>query len=349
MMTSATFSTSMEAQQAAVLLEGYHFELGRHDARQWVSLWLESYRANWIRDAVIEALYQGRYKSISVKQILDMWQRRGQPIRHATHDFEAAVCREFGEIRLAPIPPEYLPKSSSERKKYRSIARPHYAQNGQAQNGQAQNGHDLNGQTQNGHDLNGNAASAASLSSESNGTLPRTQHRSNRLQHKQNAAVSFNLSALPPVSPGMAARGEAVMNQGNQASAENPSAPNGHSDSTGEKPKEIRDNRDWREFPGYTTPTYSTSNPDEVLRAQKQFNGVLYSTARAIQPFKPALPFSAQTLRLARQKAIALMNQAQQEAQQEGLSPQGLSQKSLSQQGLSPNSSPEHHMAELPR
>ena len=74
-MTFATFSTSLEAQQAADLLECYHFELGSHDAPHWVSLWLEFYRPIWIRDAVIEALYQGRYKSVSVRQILELWQR----------------------------------------------------------------------------------------------------------------------------------------------------------------------------------------------------------------------------------------------------------------------------------
>lgn len=283
-MTSAKFSTSMEAQQAAVLLEGYHFELGQHDARQWVALWLESYRPNWIRDAVIEALYQGRYKSISVKQILELWQRRGQPIRHATHEFEAAVCREFGEVRLAPIPPEKLSAQKSPQKHYRSIARSNPSQSSQdnVQQSNAQNTVDVsNAQSFNPH------------------------------RHKRNAAVSFDLAALPPASPGMTARGEAVLNNG-QKSEEHADK---HSE---EKPKaEIRDNRDWREFPAYTTPTYSASSPDEVLRAQRQFNGVLYSSARAIQPFKPALPFSAQTLRLAKQKAIGLMSEAQQQAQRD--------------------------------
>jgi len=297
MMTSAKFSTSMEAQQAALLLEGYHFELGRHDARQWVSLWLESYRASWIRDAVVEALYQGRYKSISVKQILELWQRRGQPIRHATHDFEAAVCREFGEVRLAPIPPEKLPK-----KKHRSIARPNALQ--------AQN--------------NAQALSSAERNSaHSNATGPTPNVRSSRLQYRPNAAVSFNLSSLPPASPGMTARGAAVMTQQAQTSTTEPSAtrahtaaPSNENDSNKAQP-DIRDNRDWREFPGYTTPTYSASSSDEVLRAQRQFNGVLYSSARAIQPFKPALPFSAQTLRLAKQKAIGLMHAAQQDIENE--------------------------------
>ncbi|MEM6449401.1 MAG: hypothetical protein AAF703_03705 [Cyanobacteria bacterium P01_D01_bin.105] len=296
MMTSATFSTSMEAQQAAVLLEGYHFELGHHDARQWVSLWLESYRPNWIRDAVIEALYQGRYKSVSVKQILEMWQRRGQPIRHATHDFESAVCREFGEVRLAPIPPEKLST--------RSIARPRTAATGSSSQGSS------NGQ---------------SVASQSNVTELRPRHHASQRQLRPNAAVSFNLSTLPPVSPGMAARGEAVMNQ---TPAQLSSSVDAHRHQNGTETANlnkaggsiaggsIRDNRDWREFPGYTAPTHSTHDPEEVLKAQRQFNGVLYSSARAIQPFKPALPFSAQTLRLAKQKAIALINQAQQDSAQ---------------------------------
>ena len=306
-MTSATFSTSIEAQQAAVLLEGYHFELGQHDARQWVSLWLESYRPNWIRDAVIEALYQGRYKSVSVRQILEMWQRRGQPIRHATHDFEAAVCREFGEVRLAPIAPEQLP----EPKPYRSIVRASHEEGSSQSSLQKESWREHAGAVSS--DMPNNVTALKSSD--------RTIRTSKRTSNHRSNAVSFDLAALPPASPGMNARGEAVMNQPELASSASQSnaAQSNDSQSSDSKPKaEIRDNRDWREFPGYTTPTYSASSPDEVLRAQRQFNGVLYSSARAIQPFKPALPFSAQTLRLARQKAIALMNEAtQQESQRE--------------------------------
>lgn len=297
MMTSATFSTSIEAQQAAILLEGYHFELGCHDARQWVSLWLESYRPSWIRDAVIESLYQGRYKSVSVRQMLDLWQRRGQPIRHATHDFEAAVCREFGEVRLAPVSPDKLP----ERKQPRSIAKPRIGQDGQSS---GQSSGQLSGQLSGSFD----GLSDDQYGYSSDGS---TSDRENpRYRHKPKAAVSFNLSSLPPASPGMAARGEAVMGQRESSVSQTRKTSAQNSEDT---PKvEIRDNRDWREFPGYTTPAYSASSSDEVLQAQRQFNGVLYSSARAIQPFKPALPFSAQTLRLARQKAIALMHEAQQ-------------------------------------
>ena len=307
----------MEAQQAAVLLNGYRFELGDHDSRQWVSLWLESYRASWIRDAVVEALYQGRYKSVSVKQILDMWQRRGQPIRHATHEFEAAVCREFGEVRLAPVPPEQLAQSAQPNrlsgKQPRSIARPRATQPA-SPNGRSDSQYEGYGsepyQDSNRTRLQPNAVSGNALS----GNALSGNALSNRQHLRPNAAVSFNLAALPPASPGMAARGEAVIkqNQAGQHPSNQPNPSENRTESAEQKPTvELRDNRDWREFPGYTTPTYSASSPDEVLRAQRQFNGVLYSSARAIQPFKPALPFSAQTLRRAKQKAIALMDEAQ--------------------------------------
>jgi hypothetical protein len=223
-MTSATFSTSfsmsIEAQQAAALMEGYRFELGHHDARQWVSLWLEFYRPAWIRDAVVEALYQGRYKSISVRQILELWQRRGQPIRHVTHDFEAAVCREFGEVKLTPAAPTH---SSPQR-------------------------------------LAGRADRPL---------LPAS-------------TVSFDLSAKS---------GEIMSSEISSGKA-NGSAYHHERDAAGR----LRS-------------AYSAADTQEILQDhlqdQRSANGVLYTSARAIQPFKPALPFSAQTLRLAKQKALA--------------------------------------------
>jgi hypothetical protein len=221
-MTSATFPTSfsmsIEAQQAAALMEGYRFELGHHDARQWVSLWLEFYRPGWIRDAVVEALYQGRYKSISVRQILELWQRRGQPIRHVTHDFEAAVCREFGEVKLTPA-------AQSPEPEQRSLA--------------------------------GRAERPLMSSS----------------------PVSFDLSA-PSGETRSGETGSAHLN-------------------AYQLPDAAREPRS----------AYSAADTQEILQdhlqAQRAANGVLYSSARAIQPFKPALPFSAQTLRLAKQKALA--------------------------------------------
>jgi hypothetical protein len=64
--------------------------------------WANTYPAFWIRIAVIEALYQGRYKLISVAQILEFWQRRQQPIPHFTHEFERLVSDRFPRNLLNP-------------------------------------------------------------------------------------------------------------------------------------------------------------------------------------------------------------------------------------------------------
>jgi hypothetical protein len=292
-MTLATFSTSLEAQQAAVLLEGYRFELGQHDARQWVSLWLEFYRPVWIRDAVVEALYQGRYKSVSVRQILELWHRRGQPIRHVTHDFEAAVCREFGDIKAAPMPAAAMANPSKGIAPHPSIRR---------------------------------SESRASFAEEE--PMP----VGTRAPARANEIVSFNLAAnlaaLPLTSPGMAAFSDSLSDSRSDSrpdsrsdsrpdsrpdsQQENAGQPSAAPDSTGASKlsRKAMDNKAWREFSSYTTPTYAAIDSEEALNAQRQFKGVLYSSAKAIQPFKPALPFSAQTLRLAKQKAIAAMADA---------------------------------------
>ncbi len=248
-MASATFSTSLEAQQAAALLENYHFELGHHDARQWVSLWLEFYGPSWIREAVIEALYQGRYKSVSVRQILELWQRREQPIRHASHEFEAAVCREFGKAKATPsdvtsFPPVQRRRSTA----LRSIK---------------------------------------------------------KTRHLPINEVSFNLSALPPMPAESAT--EPSVNGGqparkNEAVAAAAGSPDLDPMNSINRPFAL-DNKAWRQFPTYA-PVYSAPSASEVINAQKQLNDNGQGAEQAIQPFKPALPFSPQTLRLAKQKTL---------------------------------------------
>ncbi len=235
-MTLATFSTSQEAQQAAALLEGYHFELGSHEAPQWVSLWLESYKPVWIRDAVIEALYQGRYKAFSVRQILELWQKRDQPIRHTTHEFEAAVCQAYGGAKLtaSAVKPAAVPQTRSQRASLRT--------------------------------------------------------------HQSLSAISFNLAEQPPLRQ--------QIGEVSEVAAANPStvAPTLDSQSHQTHLHQAAfvpaggNGRSSRKVLIETAQT---------LQAQRQNNEVRYSSGRAIQPFKPALPFSAQTLRLAKQKALA--------------------------------------------
>lgn len=229
-MTLSTFSTSQEAQQAAALLEGYHFELGNHDAPQWVSLWLEFYRPAWIRDAVIESLYQGRYKAFSVRQILELWERRGDPIRHTTHDFEVTVCKAYGGAKLGG-PSTIKPAATA-------FAQPSNQVSGQI-----------------------------------SVQAPSRQKASLRT-HQSLSNISFNLSDewVPPTASQPNTEADAVIAAGN----------NGRSSRA------------------------MLAETAKTLQAEQQADGTRYTNSRGIQPFKPALPFSAQTLRLAKQKALAM-------------------------------------------
>jgi hypothetical protein len=56
--------------------------------------WLKTYPESWIRLALIESLYQGRYKVFCVEQLLAHWQRRGYPVCHFSHEFEDLVCHD---------------------------------------------------------------------------------------------------------------------------------------------------------------------------------------------------------------------------------------------------------------
>lgn len=85
----------MATQSAIALLTHYSFDLGANTAEQMVARWLNDYQAIWVFWAIIEALYQGRYKGVSVGQILACWKRRNQPLYHFNTEFERIVCRNF--------------------------------------------------------------------------------------------------------------------------------------------------------------------------------------------------------------------------------------------------------------
>ena len=88
---------------AVALLKHYGFELRGYTAEELVNLWLQNHSAHWVRLGVIEALYQGRYKAVSVEQILAVWARRGQPIYRFNHEFERLISRKLPQ-KLAAYP-----------------------------------------------------------------------------------------------------------------------------------------------------------------------------------------------------------------------------------------------------
>ncbi len=100
-----------ELEQATRLMEAYSFDLGGYQADTLTKFWQTQLElpASWIRSAVVEALYQGRYKAISVDQILRLWQRRGSPLCHYSHDFDRMVQGVFATV--PPTEPEPLSPS----------------------------------------------------------------------------------------------------------------------------------------------------------------------------------------------------------------------------------------------
>jgi hypothetical protein len=81
--------------QTVALMRYYGFDTEGYTAVERVVQWLQLHPAIWIRLATIEALYQGRYKTISIEQILTFWARRGRPTYHFNHEFESLICRKL--------------------------------------------------------------------------------------------------------------------------------------------------------------------------------------------------------------------------------------------------------------
>ena len=96
-------ATSNVLTEAAALLIYYSFELCGETVSTLIKRLRSDVQSGWVRLAVIEALYQGRYKAISVEQILAFWHRRGQPVCHFNMEFERIVC---SRMRLDLIAPE---------------------------------------------------------------------------------------------------------------------------------------------------------------------------------------------------------------------------------------------------
>jgi hypothetical protein len=83
------------AASAAALLTHYSFDRSGYSTDELIAEWLLEYPAAWVRLATIEALYQGRYKAVSVTHILACWKRRNQALYHFNHEFERLVSSQL--------------------------------------------------------------------------------------------------------------------------------------------------------------------------------------------------------------------------------------------------------------
>lgn len=92
-MTELTPNLSLA--QARSLIDSYAFDLEGKDTDKLLQSWLKLYQASWIKMATIEALYLGRYKTISIEKLLNVWLRMGSPNPHFTYEFERLICRKL--------------------------------------------------------------------------------------------------------------------------------------------------------------------------------------------------------------------------------------------------------------
>jgi|GEM_PF-6994017 len=100
----ADLNCDLAVAQAIALIKSYSFDTNGNPAEKLVQQWLDHYQGNWVRLAAIEALYLGRYKSVSIEQIMAVWFRIGTPNIHFKGEFERLICRKL---------PKYLVISDS--------------------------------------------------------------------------------------------------------------------------------------------------------------------------------------------------------------------------------------------
>jgi hypothetical protein len=99
---------------AISLLQHYSFDLGGYTIKDLTRAW-SSFKPEWVRQAVIESLFQGRYKAVSVNQILHLWERKGEPNCRYNHEFERLVCGDVAVIyedRIFYTPPRTSTRES---------------------------------------------------------------------------------------------------------------------------------------------------------------------------------------------------------------------------------------------
>ncbi len=93
LMSESNFNLAVA--QAIALIKSYSFDTNGKTAETLVHKWLSSYQGNWVRLAAIEALYLGRYKAISIEQIMEVWSRIGMPNIHFEGEFERLICSKL--------------------------------------------------------------------------------------------------------------------------------------------------------------------------------------------------------------------------------------------------------------
>jgi hypothetical protein len=185
-------SPEINPMQIATILNQYRFEMRGYKAQELIERWLPTYSLNWIRMAILEALYQGRYKVISVEEILKIWHRRGHPTFHFTGDFERLVCKNLpdGESEAIPSP------STAKQESFREFT-PVLADIGSKEQPQKVNHHPINSENplfDNPRRVMSNVEDLISQLTVETPKLPESVHQStngNGSQSKETSPVNF--------------------------------------------------------------------------------------------------------------------------------------------------------------
>ncbi len=98
------------------LITHYGFDLGGRSARAIVRSWRSKYDPSFLPLAVVESLHLGRYKAVSIEQVLNGWQRRGEPIEHFSPEF-AEMVSGSAALALMTIPDDQDPAAEMEPEK----------------------------------------------------------------------------------------------------------------------------------------------------------------------------------------------------------------------------------------
>jgi hypothetical protein len=89
------FNQDLAISKILSLMNSYSFDTNQRNTEELIKEWLNNYDVNWIYLATIEALYLGRYKAVSIEQIMYGWSRKGHPTTHFGGDFERVICRKL--------------------------------------------------------------------------------------------------------------------------------------------------------------------------------------------------------------------------------------------------------------
>ncbi|MGI0482824.1 hypothetical protein ACN4EE_18815 [Geminocystis sp. CENA526] len=78
-------------RQTIILIKYYSFDLNGYKIKELIIKWTKLYPHHWLPFAVTEAIYQGRLKAVSVEQILNVWQKKGQINQSFNYEFSRLI------------------------------------------------------------------------------------------------------------------------------------------------------------------------------------------------------------------------------------------------------------------